>query len=131
MFEQRSKCAPSLIAYNNKIMLHQMKLRPGPFKKIVGGQKIIESRLFDEKRQKIRVGDKIEFTSNDNSDKKVTTKVVALFLFKSFDDLFSELDPQLFGGSSKDALLNEIEQFYSPAEQEKYGVVGIKIQVDK
>jgi ASC-1-like (ASCH) protein len=37
----------------------------------------------------------------------------------------------LFGGTSKEKLLGEIETFYSKEEQNKYGVVGIKIEVVK
>ena len=43
-------------------MLHKMKLKLSPFEKIENGSKMIELRLFDEKRQKVQVGDFIEFT---------------------------------------------------------------------
>ena len=42
-------------------MLHKMKLNESPFNRMKKGTKTIEFRLFDEKRQKIKVGDKIEF----------------------------------------------------------------------
>ena len=42
-------------------MLHCMKLNRDPFEKIKSGSKTIEMRLFDEKRQRISVGDFIEF----------------------------------------------------------------------
>lgn len=41
--------------------MHQMRLHPEPFEKIKNGTKIIEMRLNDEKRQKVQIGDKIEF----------------------------------------------------------------------
>ena len=43
-------------------MLHKMKLNKSPFERIKNGTKTIEFRLFDEKRQQIKVGDKIEFS---------------------------------------------------------------------
>ena len=49
---------------------HQMKLAKAPFDKIAHGQKIIESRLFDEKRQLINIGDDIEFTQNDDQTRQ-------------------------------------------------------------
>ena len=42
-------------------MRHRMKLKPEPFQKMREGKKTIELRLYDEKRQKVQVGDQIEF----------------------------------------------------------------------
>ncbi len=117
---------------NNFIMIaHQMKLAQEPFEKIANGQKIIESRLFDEKRQLINIGDEIEFSQNDDAIKTVKTKVTALHRYSSFEELFSDFQPEYFGGVSKELLLEEISQFYPEEEQEKYGVVGIKIVLEK
>jgi len=106
---------------------HFMKLAKDPFDKVVSGQKIIESRLFDEKRQNINIGDEIEFSQNDDPTKVVKTKVKALYRYDSFEKLFSEFPTEYFGRDSKESLLEEINQFYSKEEQEKYGVVGIRI----
>lgn len=108
-----------------------MKLAKEPFEKITSGQKIIESRLFDEKRRLINVGDEIEFSQNDDSRKKAMTKVTALYRYDSFENLFSDFPPEYFGGTSKEFLLTEISQFYPKEEQEKYGVVGIRIELQK
>lgn len=59
-------------------MKHQLKLAQEPFEKIKNKSKIIESRLFDEKRQQINVGDFIEFKQNDNPTETIITKVKAL-----------------------------------------------------
>ena len=42
-------------------MLHHMKLQQEPFRKVMAGDKTIELRLNDTKRQRIRAGDQIEF----------------------------------------------------------------------
>lgn len=52
-------------------MKHGMKLQKQSFENIVNGKKIIESRLFDEKRQLINIGDQIEFVCTDNQEEKV------------------------------------------------------------
>ena len=39
-------------------MKHTMKLRPNPFRMILCGEKTYELRLYDEKRQCIKIGDK-------------------------------------------------------------------------
>lgn len=45
------------------MIIHQLKLAAEPFNAITSGNKTIESRLFDDKRQKIQLGDKIIFTN--------------------------------------------------------------------
>lgn len=109
--------------------IHQMKLAKEPFDKIANGQKTIESRLFDEKRRLINIGDEIEFVQNDDSTKTVKTRVLTLYCHASFAELFSNFPPENFGGSSKEFLIDEISQFYPKEDQEKYGVVGIKIEL--
>ena len=42
-------------------MVHCMNLEPSAFLKIADGSKTIELRLNDKKRQKINIGDRIEF----------------------------------------------------------------------
>jgi ASC-1-like (ASCH) protein len=116
---------------NKSMAIHKMKLAAAPFEKIASGSKVIESRLHDEKRQQINLGDQIEFVCNDDRSRKVVTAVKALYRYPSFANLFSDFCPSLFGGASKDDLIKEIETFYSKEEQEKYGVVGIKIELVK
>lgn len=108
-----------------------MKLAKESFEKIANGEKIIESRLFDEKRRLIDVGDEIEFSQNDDPEKKAKTKVKALYRYDSFENLFSDFLPEYFGGDSKEFLLEEISRFYRKEEQGKYGVVGIKVGLQK
>lgn len=72
-------------------MTHSMKLKDNPFNKIASGEKTIELRLYDEKRKRIKVGDRIEFTKISHPDKKLITEVIALHLFSSFKELYSAL----------------------------------------
>ena len=113
------------------MVIHKMKLAKEPFDKIANGQKVIESRLFDEKRQTINIGDEIEFSQNDDSTKTVKTKVRALYRYGSFDCLFADFPPEYFGGTSGESLIEEIGRFYSKEEQTKYGVVGIRIELER
>lgn len=106
---------------------HQMKLAKEPFDKIANGQKIIESRLYDEKRQQINISDSIEFFQNDDPSKKIETSVKALHRYGTFAELFSDFPPAYFGGKTKDALLEEIRSFYPPEEESHFGVLGILI----
>lgn len=109
-------------------MQHQMKLTSIPFEKIRNGSKVIESRLFDEKRQAINLNDEILFSQTDDDTQTMNTKVIGILRYSSFQQLFANHDSNLFGGTSADELLKEIKQFYSDEDEAKYGVVGIRLQ---
>ena len=101
---------------------HRLKLHSEPFAAIVSGQKTIESRLYDEKRQKIQLGDQIMFINRTNPEQTMTATVVGLLRYATFHDLLK------FGGESVEWLENQINEFYSAADQERYGVLGIEFE---
>ncbi|MEK7639615.1 MAG: ASCH domain-containing protein [Patescibacteria group bacterium] len=108
-----------------------MKLTKVPFEKIKNEQKFIESRLYDEKRQQINIGDRIKFICNDNQAESIITRTKALYRYQSFNDLFSDFPPEYFGGSSKKSLIEEVRKFYPIEEEQQYGVIGIKLELEK
>ena len=106
-----------------------MKLHTSPFEMIRSGTKNIELRLFDEKRQKIKVGDEIIFT-NTITGEKLCAAVKKLHLFATFEELYKAL-PLLQCGYTVDdidtAQPSDMVQYYSVEEQKEYGVVGIEL----
>lgn len=111
---------------------HHMKLQSAPFEKIKSGEKTIELRLFDEKRQKIKPGDRIVFT-NTTTGETLTKRVVKLHRFESFVQLYEVLPLLQCGYTAEDidtAHPSDMEVYYSAEEQEKYGVVGIELHRD-
>jgi ASC-1-like (ASCH) protein len=106
-----------------------MKLASIPFGKIISGKKVIESRLYDEKRQTVRIGDQIMFSEKDRPENSVTTIVVDLLRYQTFKELFSKHDPTLFGAENRDFLLCQIKEFYSDEEEREYGVLGIRVKL--
>ena len=112
-----------------EIHVHRMNLHPSPFEMIKSGEKTIELRLFDEKRQQLKIGDKIVFT-NTASGETLDTTVVKLHRFDSFLALYNSL-PLLRCGYTpetvSEAKPSDMEQYYSVQEQNKYGVVGIEL----
>ena len=110
---------------------HQLKLATEPFNAIISGNKTIESRLYDTKRQKIQIGDRIIFTNRDNSEQTVAAEVVGLLRYATFRDLFSHNNPRKFGGDNVEWLDNQISEFYSIEDQKIYGVIGIEFRVCK
>ena len=114
---------------NDFMTTHQLKLATEPFNAIISGNKTIESRLYDAKRQKIQIEDRIIFTNRDNSEQTVTAEVVGLLRYATFRDLFSHNNPRKFGGDNVEWLENQISEFYSIEDQKIYGVIGIEFKV--
>jgi len=108
---------------------HEMKLHVSPFEKIKSGEKTIELRLFDEKRQQIKVGDRIVFT-NTATGETMDATVAKLHCFESFEALYKALPLLKCGYTAEDidtAHPSDMEQYYSAQEQKQYGVVGIEL----
>ena len=109
--------------------LHKMNLHNAPFDMIKSGQKTIELRLFDEKRQKINAGDTIVFT-NTTTGETLHATVLKLHVFDSFDALYQALPLLKCGYTAEDihsAKPSDMQSYYSLEKQKQYGVVGIKI----
>ena len=112
--------------------IHNMKLKPEPFSMIETGKKTIELRLNDEKRQKIKVGDKIIFTLSNSENEKLNCVVTALHRFSSFRELYEKLDLLKCGYTKADidrADYRDMNKYYSPEKQELYGVIGIEVRL--
>lgn len=109
-------------------MLYRMKLTEVPFEEIKNGTKTIEFRLYDEKRQQIKVGDQIEFSKLPSLKEKLLVNVVELYIETSFKNLFRKLYNDEDEIKSK---ARSMYQYYSPEKEEQYGVVGIKISLVK
>ena len=107
-------------------MLHQMKLNKEPFERIKNGTKTIEFRLYDEKRRKVKIGDKIEFSKLPDLQEKILVDVLDLYTEPSFEKLFEKLyeDKELAKQKA-----NAMYEIYSSENEKKYGVVGIKIKL--
>ena len=111
---------------------HIMKLTPSPFEMIRNGKKTIELRLYDEKRKCISSGDKITFVNTDDDNDLLNVMVENMFVFNSFEELYSNLPLLECGYTENDVSMaspDDMEQYYSKDEQKKYGVVGIKIRL--
>lgn len=111
--------------------MHNMKLQEKYYNYILNGTKRIEIRLYDEKRQQIKIWDIIKFIKKPNLDESIEAKVIGLIRYNSFNDMFKDFDISLLADKrmTKDELINALEQFYTKEEQQKYGVLGIRIEL--
>lgn len=105
-------------------MIHIMKLKEGPFERIKNGTKTIEFRLYDEKRKKVKIGDKIEFSKLPDLQEKLLVQVLDIYRDETFENLFKKIysDKEEIERKTK-----SMYQYYSKEQEREYGVVGIKI----
>ncbi len=112
-------------------MTHKMKLQPKCYNYMLFGTKRIELRLFDEKRQEIKVGDKIKFLKEPELIESFEAVVTELLNYNNFDNLFAEYPIEMLADQemTKEELKLVLEEFYTPQKQNTYGVLGIKIEL--
>ena len=113
-------------------MTYIMQLHQEPFEKVKNGTKTIELRLNDEKRRRIRVGDCITFLNRADSAESLTARVTALYPFNSFEELYRTLPLDRCGYGESEiatASASDMDIYYTREEQERYGAVGIEIEV--
>ena len=109
-------------------MLYHMRLQHKPFCRIQDGTKTIEMRLNDEKRQLLKEGDLIEFENLMTKD-FLKVEIVHLYSFPNFVELYQKFDKRMLGYSDhEEANPKDMEEYYSIAEQEQFGVLAIEVK---
>lgn len=111
-------------------MTHCMNLELSAFLKIANGSKTIELRLNDKKRQKINIGDRIEFRCSEINS-VIFAEVIKLHKFLDFEQLYKALPLEKCGYSKNDlksAHYTDMEKYYIKEQIKKYGVLGIELQ---
>lgn len=112
-----------------------MKLDSKYYKLIKNKQKLYETRVFDPKRQKLKLLDVIEFTNRETKE-KMTAKIVELSHFQTFelairDCGLKKLMPNVRSVEDAVKLYEEFphdEGNYKKGSQ-KYGVLRIKFDL--
>ena len=88
---------------------HSMTLRREYFDAMESGRKTVEMRLLDEKRRKLRVGDRIEFFCEGKEGARLETQVLGLYGYPGFYKLAEDFEARSLGFEGK-----------SPAEIDMY-----------
>ena len=108
---------------------HIMHLTDQPFAAVQSGQKDIEIRLNDPKRQSVQIGDRITFVHQDDSSKSITVLVIGLLRYANFTDLVSDFPLERMAPYRRDKaqLIAACDEAYPYAKQVEFGVLGIRI----
>ena len=108
-------------------MEYKMGLQSKYFNLIKKLEKTVEVRLNDAKRQKLKIGDIIEFCEEPDRDNKIDTIVVGLDKYNSFSDAIDDKGIKCFTNEDESSYLNDLEEYYPKDKQEENGVLAITV----
>ena len=111
-----------------------MYLDSVPFDAIYSGLKLIELRLYDEKRKKIYVGDIIKFYKRSECSEDMECNVIRLFIYTSIMGLVETQPYEYFGPRfhSKEQLFDKLSDNignYTKEGINKYELLAIKVEL--
>ena len=109
------------------MLIHKMNLVDWAFNELKNGNKTIEVRLNDEKRQKLKIGELIVF-NNIETGELLKTQIINKHLFKNFKEFFETFNSQQLGIKAEDNYLI-MNKFYSQEQQEKYQALAIELKL--
>ena len=110
--------------------MHAMHLTHPAYDLMEDGRKTLELRLNDPKRREIRVGDVIRFEGVAEDFEVLYMEVKELLPFPGFQEAYAALPLSEMGYSpeeEKDASPADMDKYYSPEEQARWGVLVIRV----
>lgn len=102
-------------------------------------RKTVECRLYDEKRRKLNIGDKIQFECLE-TERTVTAEITGLFVAEDFEELVYSLPVDWHYGISTTEfprqhhiflykkIIGELRSIYTKHEEKNYGFIAIKFR---
>ncbi len=106
-------------------MQHKLRLHKEPFLLIKNWEKTIESRLLDEKRQKIKIWDELIFISRESAE-EIKTEVLKIYKEKDFEKLAKIIDLEKTWTKKVWDFLESLELYYSKEKQKVFWVVALE-----
>lgn len=105
-----------------------MSVRHSYFEMIKSGIKDIELRAYDEKRKKMKTGDKFLLFDAENPDEYIICEILNMHVAPDFESLFKKLDIKRSGFKDIAELVDTITKFVSREELAREQVVGMEIK---
>lgn len=108
-------------------MQYKMDLSEFSFNKIKAGRRV-DMRLFDKKRQSLKIGDMIEYENINNPHEHIECLVQGMAVFDNFSNMIDCLTPQMLGYDDKEEIILRLNCAYSLDLQKNFNVVAIFIK---
>ena len=105
-----------------------MSVRHKYFELIKSGQKDIELRAYDEKRKKVKIGDKFLLFNAENPVQYIICEVLNMHVAPDFESLFQKIDIKRAGFNNLAELMGVITKFVSAEELKREQIVGMEIK---
>ena len=105
-----------------------MSVRHKYFELIKSGAKDIELRAYDEKRKKMKTGDKFLLFDSENPDEYIICEILNMHVAPDFESLFKKIDIKRSGFKDINELMDTITKFISSEELAREQVVGMEIK---
>ena len=105
-----------------------MSVRHKYFELIKPGVKDIELRAYDEKRKKMKAGDKFLLYDTENPNEYIICEIINMHVAPDFESLFKNLDIKRSGFDNLDELIDVVTKFVSREEMAREQVVGMEIK---
>lgn len=105
-----------------------MSVRHKYFELIKSGAKDIELRAYDEKRRKVKTGDKFQLFDAENPNEYIICEVLNMHIAPDFESLFKKIDIKRSGFKDIAELMDTITKFVSREELAREQVVGMEIK---
>ncbi len=105
-----------------------MSVRHKYFELIKSGAKDIELRAYDEKRKKMKTGDKFLLFDAENPDQYIICEILNMHVAQDFESLFKKIDIKRSGFKDINELMDTITRFVSREELTREQVVGMEIK---
>lgn len=93
-------------------MQYKMDLSEFSFNKIKARRRV-DMRLFDKKRQSLKIGDMIEYENINNPHEHIECLVQGMAVFDNFSNLIDCLTPQMLGYDNKEEIILRLNRAYS------------------
>jgi ASC-1-like (ASCH) protein len=108
-----------------------MKLNEPSFEKLKQGTKTLEIRLYDEKRRIIKLCDIIKFQKMNDLADIVHVEVIGLLIYKKFEHIVDDTPTAWMGYPElkRDYLRTSMYEIYTKEDEEKFGVLGIRMKL--
>ena len=105
-----------------------MSVRHKYFELIKSGQKDIELRAYDEKRRKMKLGDKFLLFDAENPDEYIICEILNMHVAPDFESLFKKIYIKRSGFKDMTEFMDTITKFVSREELAREQVVGMEIK---
>lgn len=110
---------------------HAMTLNDEHYFAVKDGRKTIELRVHDEKRRRIRSGDRIVFSKKSDTAQKILVCVKGCYLYENFECLVDDFtaDELGFQTKSKRSIVKLVNSIYDRSKIRKCGALAIKFEM--